>query len=99
MKRFRQWIPIVWLPAAVAFAQGPAAEPLRVEAGQAAVTVVFAPDYHLPPRPSTADRHAKADQRANLRSVETPPSRIPSAMTGAASTLTLVRLSSRRLRA
>ena len=82
MKRFRPWILIVCLPGCVAFAQGPAAAAGRVESAQASVTVVFAPEYNQPLRPSFADGHATSDQRATLRSVETPPSRILSAMTG-----------------
>jgi len=82
MKRFRPRILVVCLPACVAFAQGPAAETARIESAQAPVTVVFAPDYNLLLRPSLADRHATGDQRASLRSVDTPPSRILGAMTG-----------------
>ena len=69
MKRFRQWIPIVCIPVSLSLAQSPATEVTRVDLARAAVTVVFAPDYSSAPRP-------------NLRSVDTPPSRILSAMTG-----------------
>ena len=82
MKRFRPWVLIVCLSACVAFAQGPAAEPARVESAQASVTVVFAPDYNLLLRPSLADSHTTGDQRASLRSVDTPPTRILGALTG-----------------
>ena len=62
MKRFRRCDSNRMLTRIAAFAQGPAAETARVEPPQAAVTVVFAPDYDSAPRPSLPGRHARADQ-------------------------------------
>src|SRR5262245_8552671 len=72
MKSICRWVSMLWLPASVVCAQGPAAaETPRVDLEKAAVTVVFAPDYRLASQP-----------QRSLRSLETPPSRILSAMTG-----------------
>jgi hypothetical protein len=71
MKSLCRWASMIWLSASVVFAQGPADETPRLDLAKAAVTVVFAPDYGLASQP-----------QRSLRSLETPPARILSFMTG-----------------